>query len=188
MDFNELLTCRRSVRHYRQEPVPTGLITELISESILAPSAGNGQPWKFVIVNSREMMKKISDESKKNILARIEKDPDDYAARYESLLSQKDYNVFYNAPSLVLILGPKGLRNLYVDCALAAAYFMMAAAARGLGTCWVNMGRFIDAPELTAVLGIPDGSDIVAPIALGYPAKIPPIPKRKPPEILEIVD
>ncbi len=187
MTCDELLTSRRSVRHYRQDPVPIDLIREMINESVLAPNAGNEQPWKFIIVNNQEMMKQISDESKLNILARIAATPDDYASRYKTILEKESYNVFYNAPCLVMILGPAQLRNIYVDCALAASYFMLAAASRGLGTCWVNLGRAIEDPDMLTELGVPDDCDIVAPIALGFPTQMPPIPKRKTPEILKII-
>ncbi|MCI5131892.1 MAG: nitroreductase family protein, partial [Candidatus Electrothrix sp. EH2] len=65
MTFDELLKNRRSVRKYQDKPVAVELIQEMIRESTLAPNAGNEQPWKFIIVNNREMLKKISDESKK---------------------------------------------------------------------------------------------------------------------------
>ena len=94
---------------------------------------------------------------------------------------------FFNAPCLVIILGPSALKNLFVDCALAASYFIMAAASRGLGTCWVNFGTAINDPELIQALGIPGNCRIVAPITLGYPVKIPPGPKRKAPEIIKII-
>ena len=153
----------------------------------LAPSAGNEQPWRFVLVNDKEMIKRISDESKKNILARITADPDDYAKKYERMLQKESFNVFYNAPCLVMILGSTHLKNLYVDCALAAGYLMMAATSRGLGTCWVNFATEIQDPGLKQELGIPEDCTIVAPIALGYPEKIPAAPKRKDPDILTIV-
>ena len=87
----------------------------------------------------------------------------------------------------MLILGSTHLKNLYVDCALAAGYLMMAATSRGLGTCWVNFATEIQDPELKQELGIPDDCTIVAPMALGYPEKIPAAPKRKDPDILAIV-
>lgn len=187
MNFEELLNNRRSVRKYREDSVSVELLRELIKESTLAPNAGNEQPWKFIIVNDKEMLKKMSDESKRNILARIRVNPDDYAKKYLGMLQKEDFNVFYNAPCLVMILGFSNLKNLYVDCALAAGYFMMAATSRGLGTCWVNLGTEIHDPEMVRQLGIPVNSTIVAPIILGYPEKIPPVPKRREPEILKIV-
>ena len=187
MRFDELLKNRRSVRKFKDTPVSIEVILEIIKESTLAPNAGNEQPWKFIVVNDKKMLKRISDESKKNFLARITANPDDYAKKYQGLLQNESFNVFYNAPSLVMILGYTDLKNLHVDCALAASYFMMAAAARGLGTCWVNLGAEIYDPELVNALGIPTGSTIVAPIILGYPEKIPPAPKRNDPEILRVI-
>ena len=187
MTFEELLRNRRSVRNYHGDPVSVDVIQEIINESTLAPNAGNEQPWKFIIVNDREMIKKISDESKKNILARIAANPNDYAKKYQKMLENESFNVFYNAPCLVMILGLSNLKNLYVDCALAASYFMMVAVNRGLGTCWVNLGTEIHDPDMKKELGIPHNCTIVAPIILGYPEKVPPIPKRKGPEILKII-
>lgn len=187
MKFDEMLKNRRSIRSYQDKSVSLEMLNDLIRESTLAPNAGNEQPWKFIIVNNRDMLKRMSDESKKNILARIAADPDDYAKKYKGMLENKSLNVFYNAPCLVIILGPSHLKNLYVDCALAASYFMMAATSRGLGTCWINLGTEIKDPAMINELGIPDNCTIVAPIILGYPEKIPSAPKRKEPQILKIV-
>lgn len=187
MLFQELLKNRRSVRHYRDKAVPEDTIRQIIRESTLAPNAGNEQPWKFVIVNNMEMMKRISDESKQNILARIAANPADPAKQYRAVLEKASYNVFYNAPCLVIILGQAGLKNLFVDCALAGSYFMMAAAARGLGTCWINLGMEIKDPAMRGELGITDDLQIVAPIILGYPTKIPPVPGRREPDILRVI-
>jgi nitroreductase len=187
MKLDELFIKRRSVRKYRDRNVPVEVIRELINESTLAPNAGNEQPWKFIIVNDKELLKRISDESKKNILARIASNSNDYAKKYEGMLRNKALNVFYNAPCLVMILGSSHLKNLYVDCALAASYFMMGATARGLATCWVNLGIEIHDPRMIDELGIPEDCTIVAPIIVGYPEKIPRIPKMKEPEILRII-
>ena len=86
-----------------------------------------------------------------------------------------------------MILGLSSLRNLQVDCALAAAYLMLAAASRGLGTCWVNLGRQIQDPDMIRALGIPDHHTIVAPITVGYPETIPPVPQRREPEIIQTI-
>ena len=57
MTFADLLKSRRSVRNYRDKSVPLDMIKEMIKESTLAPNAGNEQPWKFIIVNDKEMLK-----------------------------------------------------------------------------------------------------------------------------------
>lgn len=187
MDFKELIQKRRSIRQYKQQEIPTELIQELINDSIFAPNAGNQQPWKFVIINNKEMIQRISDEGKRNILNRIASNPNDYAKRYEKMLQNEAFHIFYHAPAVVLILGGNLLKNLYVDCALAASYFMMSATSKGLGTCWVNFGTEIYDPKLRRELGMAENYKVVAPLALGYPAKVPELPKRKDPQILKIV-
>ena len=187
MTFDELLKKRRSIRKFKDAPVSVEVAKEIIKDSTLAPNAGNEQPWKYIIVNDKDMLKRISDESKKNFLARIAANPEDYAKKYQGMLRNESFNVFYNAPCLVMILGSSDLKNLFVDCALAASYFMLAAASRGLGTCWVNLGAEIHDPKLVNALGIPAEATIVAPVVLGYPEKIPAAPKRNDPEILRII-
>ena len=187
MDFFELIKVRRSIRDYEEKDVPIQVIKDIINDSITAPNAGNMQLWRFVIVNSREWVKKCSDASKKAILEGIEKDPNSPMKGYAGTLKNKDFNVFYNAPAVVYIVGTAKAGTLVADCSLLTAYFMLAAAARGLGTCWVAQGAEIADPELREELGIPENYSIVAPIALGYPKTIPKMPARREPKILKIV-
>jgi len=186
-EFSELLIKRRSIRSFKDKDVSLELIHEIIKESTYAPSSGNGQPWRFIVVNNRETIKRLSDESKKNLLASIEKSPDSPAKKYEGILRNKDFNVFYNAPCLVIIGGAKGLMSLEVDCALFACYFMFSAAARGLGTCWVNLGSDLQDPEILEEIGMPEDFRIVAPIIMGYPTGIPGPPQRAEPRILKVI-
>ena len=187
MHFDELLMTRRSIRNFQDKDVPLELIKKTIKDSCLAPSSGNGQPWRFVIVKNREWIKRLSDESKKNLLSYLNENPDAPIRRYEKTLKDKKFNVFYNAPCLVYILGPRSVHSVYVDCALAACYFMFSAAAQGLGTCWVGLGGNIRNPETCRAIGIPEDCHIVAPIVLGYPRKVPPPPRRNEPRILKVV-
>ncbi len=98
MTYTDLLHTRRSVRNYREDPVPVDLIREMIDESTLAPSAGNGQPWQFIIITDKNLMKTMSDESKQYLLDRIAANLQDYARKYQGMLEKAAYNVFYNAP------------------------------------------------------------------------------------------
>ena len=59
MDFTELLEKRRAVRDYEDKAVPLEVIKAIIADSIKAPNASNRQPWKFIVVNNKAMMKKI---------------------------------------------------------------------------------------------------------------------------------
>lgn len=187
MHFPDLLAKRRSIRDFQDREVALEVINDILNDTCLAPSSGNGQPWQFIVVNRKEWIRKLSDESKKNFVAAIEKDPNSPLKKYEANLRSKDFNVFYNAPCVVYIGGPKDIRSLYLDCSLAACYFMFAATARGLGTCWINLGIEIRDPELHKAIGMPEDFRTVAPVALGYPKSVPALPVRNKPQVLKIV-
>lgn len=187
MDYLELLKKRRSVRDYEDKEVPLDIIIEIINESCLAPSSSNRQPWRFIIITNREVIRRISEESKRNLLKEIERNPGFMSSEYKAMLRNQHFNVFYNAPCLVFIVGPKNLRSIEVDCTLAASYFMFSACARGLATCWIGLGRFINDRDLLELIGLPESDLIVAPIIIGYPKEIPGGPDRLGPEILKIV-
>ena len=186
-DFPVLLKNRRSIRDYADKDVSLEIVKEIIRESCLAPSSGNGQPWQFIIVNNREIIKSLSEENKRNLLSDIEKNPKSNSKKYEAALRDPNFNVFYNAPCLVYFIGHKDIRSLHVDCALAASYFMFSALEKGLGTCWIGLGKFIQDPELRLLIGLPDDCQIVAPIIIGYPKSIPGPTEREDPRILKIV-
>jgi len=186
--FVELLKKRRSIRDFEQKEVSTEIVEELIKDSCLAPSAGNSQPWRFIIIKDREVIKKLSDENKRNLLSHLEKNPDAPTKNYEAALRDPSFNVYYNAPCLVFIVGSKSAMNLYENCALAACYFMFSAADRGLGTCWIGLGKHLRDPGLLKLIGMPEDHYIVAPIVVGYPKTIPDSTERMAPQIFKLVD
>ncbi len=185
--FPELLLKRRSVREFEKREVPLSVTEEIIKESCSAPSARNEQPWHFIIINNETMIRRLSDESKRAILDIIDSNPENPLKTYEEMLRMKDFNVFWDAPCVVYIVGPESKRSLQVDCALAASYFMLSAASRGLGTCWVALGSYIEDPAIRKEIGLPDDYKIVAPLILGYPRVIPEPPPREDPKILKVI-
>ena len=187
MDLSELLIKRRSVRDYQDKQVPLELIEEFITDSIKAPTAGNMQLWRFVIVNNSQWMKNISDSCKKAILDDISQNPKSGFKGYEDTVKNENYNCFYNAPALVYIVGSAKAATLAVDAGLLAAYFMFSATSRGLGTCFIAQGGELKDTSMLTELGIPENYRIYAPIILGYPKDIPPMPERKEPKILKAI-
>jgi nitroreductase len=186
-EYMDLLNTRRSIRDYEDKEVALATIMDMIRESCLAPSSSHGQPWQFIVVTDREMIKRLSDESKRNLIADMERNPASPSRNYEAALRDKNFNIFYNAPSLVFIGGSRGIRSLQVDCALAACYLMFSACERRLGSCWIGLGKFILDPEVRRLIGMPKDYEIVAPVILGYPRSIPDIPQRNDPQILMVV-
>ena len=187
VDFFDLLETRRSVRNYQDKNVSLALLREIIQDACLAPSGGNRQTWRFIVINNRDTIGRLSEESRTNLVADLDSNPASTAKRYETGLRNPKFNVFYNAPGLVIICGDKRSHSAEVDCALAASYLMLSAAARGLGTCWVDLGSQIRDPKLLEEIGLTDDLDIVAPIIIGYPEAIPAIPPRNEPIILKTI-
>jgi nitroreductase len=65
----------------------------------------NRQPWRFSVVTNRSTIRRLSDESKNNLLADLEADPASPIRRYEDLLRNPAFNVFYDAPCVIYISG-----------------------------------------------------------------------------------
>lgn len=187
MDFSELLEKRRSVRDFEDKEVPLEVIEEIINDAIKAPNAGNMQLWRFVVVNNKEWLRKISDANKKGFLADLDSNPNSPWKGYEAQFRKEDFNIFFNAPALVYIVGTAKMQTIVQDCSLVGAYFMLSAAARGLGTCWVAQGAFIEDKEILTELAIPENYRIVAPIIIGYPRQVPSMPPRKEPKFLKVI-
>jgi nitroreductase len=187
MDFKTLLTNRRSIRDFQNKEVPLSIIKEIIQDTCLAPTARNNQPCKFIIVQSRDYIRKLSAESKKNLLSDLEQNPESTIKNYEAYLRDEKFNVFYNAPCLVYVIGHEEVHSLDVDCALTVAYFMFSATSRGLGTCWIGLGAHIRDRKILDDIGVPMDCQIVAPIIIGYPVRIPTASERHSPDILKII-
>ncbi len=188
MTYSKLLQNRRAIRDFQAKDVPLEIIKEIIQESTLAPSASNAQPCQFIVIKNREILKKLSDESKKNLLKDFAENKALLSSNYVAILKNESFNVFYNAPCVIYIVGAKSIHSLDVDCALAASYIMFSAAQRGLGTCWVALGSYVRDPKIKAEIGIPDDCRIVAPVIIGYPKAVPAPSERNAPNILKIVN
>jgi len=183
MTFAELLQKRRSVRDYEQKAVGIDTINEILQ----APSASNNQPCRFVVINCRETIKRLSDESKANLLKDFAQKKASLSPEYVELLKNENFNVFYNAPCVIYIVGSKTVHSLEIDCALMASYIMFAATARGLGTCWIGLGAHIRDPKLRAEMGMDENLRIVAPLIIGYPKENPAPSARNAPKILRVI-
>lgn len=187
MDFETLLKNRRSIRDFQDKEVPLSILQDIIQETCPAPTASNSQPLKFIIIQDRDCIKRLSDESKKSLLDDLARNPNLPVKQYEAALRDERFNVFYNAPSLVLFIGPRNLYSLDVDCGLTVAYFMFSATSKGLGTCWIGLGAHIRDKGILDEIGAPSDCRIVAPIIVGYPKSIPAASERHSPNILKVI-
>jgi len=179
MELVETIKSRRSVRRYRDQAVSEELIRELLDIAVWAPSASNVQPWGFVVIQDKAYLKQLSERVKADVLERMETTP--RLEQYRKSMENPKFDVFYDAPVLVLFYGKKEHPYTPHDCSMAALNFMLAARAKGLGTCWIGFATGVcDSPEFKAEHGVPEDYRLVAPIILGYPELFPaPIPRRE---------
>jgi nitroreductase len=168
---------RHSVREYAREALSRSTVETLIEAATLAPSAMNGQPWHFTVIQDRALLQTISDRAKAHLLATEQALPGDA----KRMLEGQTYNVFYNAPVLIVISAPEQSPWAVEDCALAAENLMLAAAAEGLGSCWIGFAQRLLATAVGAsLIGLPSGFRCVAPIIVGKPAVTPSPVARRP--------
>ncbi len=180
MKLEQIIKGRRSVRAYEDRPVPEEVIKELITLGTWAPTASRMQPWAFVVIEDREFMREWSDRAKELLLGQMENNK--YLQQYRALMENKEFNIFYNAPCLILIYGNPVSPNHVIDCTLAAQNIMLAAYEKGMGTCWIGFAMQTgNMPEMKQKLGVPENYRLVAPLVLGYPrGEWPPVPRKEP--------
>jgi nitroreductase len=172
---------RRSVRDYTNATVPQPKITELLHAAVQAPSALNQQPWAFAIFQGKERLKSFSDRAK----PAFAKSLSSASSELRRMLTDPDFNMFYNANTLIVICARPGGINPAEDCCLAAQNLMLAAHAMGLATCTIGLARpWLNLPEVKAELGIPATLTPVFPVIVGYPSAHPPAVPRNAPEIV----
>jgi nitroreductase len=168
MELKQAIHDRRAVREYTAEPVSQAQLEALIGLAIQAPSAMNRQPWSFCVVRDQELLQRISDQAKAHLLK--EGLPGSAADRFEQMLSNPDFHIFYHAPALILISATEEDPWGRVDCALAAENLMLGAAGMGLGSCWIGFAEgWLQTAEGKETLEIPASHMPVAPIIVGHP-------------------
>lgn len=157
MEFMEVIRQRRSIRKYRPDPVPQEDIEYVLEAARLAPSWANSQCWHFVVVTDSQVREAVA------------KAGNAWTAQ---------------APALIVACadptkpGTKGDQQYYMlDIGIAMEHLILAAADRGLGTCWI--GAFREEVARKA-LGVPKPIRVVAFTPLGYPAETPRPQRRKP--------
>ncbi len=181
--FDHVIRTRRTTRSYRPDPVPEAVLQELVDLAILAPSGMNAQLWRFSIVTNAEALRQVNAKVREGLVAMLPSMP--ALQHYESTLLSEEYDIFYGAPALVVIQCPQGSNVGMLDSLLAAENLILAAHAKGLGTCFMGFLMLAQSAEgIAQTLGVPDGYQITAPIIVGYSDAIPQTPpERKPAEI-----
>jgi len=157
MALLDLLKHRKSVRHFLARPVEREKIMMCLEAARLAPSACNSQPWKFIVVDDRQLKNKLCD------------------AAFGGIYSMNSFCKM--APVIVVIISEKskflariggmfrGTKYYLIDIGIAGEHFVLQAEDLGLGTCWIG---WFSEQGVKSILNIPQDKKIDILIALGY--------------------
>jgi nitroreductase len=150
MDILELIKSRRSIRKYRPEPVSEKELDKILEAGRWAPSAGNRQPWKFIVLRSAEVREALAEAIP--------------TGRFIS-----------SAPlGIVVTINPKASSHPIEDGAAATQNMLLEAHSLGLGACWIGRASGTANEERAKrILNIPEDENILSIIAIGHPAESP---------------
>jgi nitroreductase len=178
MDVFEAIKNRRSVRHYKPDPIDDKTVQTILEAAHWAPSWANNQCWRFIVIRDASMKTKIADT-----LTKIMIDTE--------MVENAACSSIKQAPVLLVLCAEKGQAGynadgttttdkgkywFMFDVALAMENLVLAAHASGLGT--VVIGAF-DSIEVEHLLGVPDGFAVVSMTPLGIPERKGQISPRK---------
>ena len=151
MDALEAILTRRSIRQYTTKPVPDEFVTDLLKAGMSAPSAGNQQPWHFMVINDRNILNAIPQFHP-----------------YSSMLKE--------ASLAILVCGDEKLeyhQGYWIqDCSAATENILIAAHALGLGAVWLGIyPREERVSGMRNLLALPAHVMPLSLISIGYPAE-----------------
>ncbi len=158
MDAMEAILSRRSIRRYTKEDVSDEILKELLEAAMSAPSAGNEQPWHFVVIRDRKILNEIPN-----------------IHPYSGMLRE--------APLAILICGDESLQKYkgywVQDCSAATENLLIAINAKGLGGVWLGVYPVEDrVTGIRKLLNMPDNIIPFSLISIGYPAEQKPPANR----------
>jgi nitroreductase len=185
MSVKDAIQYRRSVRDYTPLTIEKDIVHMLLNAAIHAPTAMHEEPWSFVVIQDKNVLNRLSESAKKQVRSEAQGSDSHQSKHSLHVVDNPDFHVFYNASTLILICGKGQGQFVVADCWLAAENLLLAACARGLGTCVIGFAvSALNRPEWKAELKIPAEMTVIAPIIVGVPAgETPPVP-RKSAEIL----
>ena len=162
---------RRSVRNYTPRTIGQDVIRALLDAAVHAPTAMHEEPWSFAVIQDRNLLNRLSESAKESVRSEAQGSDSDHARHSLELVNKPDFHIFYNASTLIVICGKIQGPYVVADCWLAAENLMLAACAKGLGTCVIGFAvSALNSPEWKAALKIPARMTAVAPIIVGVPA------------------
>ena len=149
MDFTRVISGRESIRSYDPtKPVDKAVLERILDAGRIAPSAANRQPWRFLLIQSRDVLSQVRRSY------------------------QKPW--FQDAPQVLVVVGrtgeawtrQDGWSSIETDLAIAMDHMVLAAENEGVGTCWIAA---FDSTVLRSTLSLTSDDRVYAMTPLGYP-------------------
>lgn len=172
----DIIKSRRTVRKFKSTRVPKEHILKILDAARFAPTAGNQQPWKFLVIQNREVLDKLQKEALLWYLDKYKKkrkpSEEEFAKTKESL--QKLLDNVLSAPVYVAVLVDSKARYpdyILYDGTLVAGYLMIAARALGYGTGFFT--TFFPEAEMKQFFNIPDKYKLICFTPIGIPYEWP---------------
>ncbi len=153
MNIEEAIYKRRTIRRYKQDPIPTDILKKLIDYARVAPAGSNIQSLEFIIVESHEMREKLFP-----------------LVRWASSLpkEKRTPESGRKPTAYIVVLVNTDIKQSYVDFDVGAAVenILLGAISYGIGSCWMGS---IKGSKIKTLLEIPENYEIKHVISLGYP-------------------
>ena len=151
-DVMKAIKNRRSIRKYKAEQIGDAELQAIMEAAIYAPSGMNQQKWHFTVIQNPEILAKMADTIRQNML----KSPIEFLVERAK---SPDFNVFYSAPTVVIITADEKAHFTEFDCGAAAENITLAAESLNIGSCVIGLASALfeseKADEIKNELGIP---------------------------------
>jgi nitroreductase len=177
----ETIRTRRTVREFDGSPVPEEHITKILDMARYAPTAGNVQPWKFVVMQNPKSLATLSDSLKGWWIAKVKTRQFEEEKEKEYIEGGKEQiDKIMTAPIYVLVFVDTTVYPEYAlyDGCLAVENLMIAARALGYGTGFFT--TFFPEKNVCALVKAPQNYRFICATPIGRPSKWPSMPEKKP--------
>jgi nitroreductase len=165
MELDACIKGRRSVRAYTDETVSKQQIEAVLEAGTWAPTGMGREPWRFIIVENKDLIKLVSDTTKECVKQMM-------PTLAKQFCTEADI-VCYNAPMLVLVCTEKDQQWGHVsllDSVLATQNMFLKAYELGLGTCYMGFVQLLNSkPNVLHKLGVPENYEMAVSFIIGHP-------------------
>ncbi|WP_285768600.1 nitroreductase [Peribacillus sp. SI8-4] len=186
MKLEDIIKGRRSIKRFKDIPVPLDTIRTLLETSTWAPNHKMTQPWRFIVVHGESRLKLA--EATRAFMAGKEKDPEK-----KKEAGQRGFNKLNGVPMLVAVImeenpNPMVREEDYAATSALIQNFSLLAWEQGIGMIWETYGM-IHSKEFREALDVKPGEKIVGSLHVGYPDMIPtPRPRKEIDQLMTIMD